>query len=186
MPNLTGRVVKSDWQLVHFTVYSEKFAIYSECYCLNSQHGSMSLCGLFCITVRLLKIFWTTLHKHIGQTSVYERTLYWKGDMLSDVSRELQTGLEFSFPLLLFPFTDFYGRFDSLSPILRDSSCLLWAFSFKFCAVNRRAAGYNWSTRAWPTFDRCVHCIQKISWILLNFFFKNSFSKDNRCMWGQE
>lgn len=94
--------------------------------------------------------------------------------------------LEFSFPLLLFPFTDFYGRFDSLSPILRDSSCLLWAFSFKFCAVNRRAAGYNWSTRAWPTFDRCVHCIQKISWILLNFFFKNSFSKDNRCMWGQE
>ena len=47
MPNLTGRVVKSDWQLVHFTVYSEKFAIYSECYCLNSQHGSMSLCGLF-------------------------------------------------------------------------------------------------------------------------------------------
>ena len=52
--------------------------------------------------------------------------------------------LEFSFPLLLFPFTDFYGRFDSLSPILRDSSCLLWAFSFKFCAVNRRAAGY------WP------------------------------------
>ena len=33
--------------------------------------------------------------------------------------------LEFSFPLLLFPFTDFYGRFDSLSPILRDSSCLL-------------------------------------------------------------
>ena len=94
--------------------------------------------------------------------------------------------LEFSFPLLLFPFTDFYGRFDSLSPILRDSSCLLWAFSFKFCAVNRRAAGYNWSTRAWPTFDRCVHCIQKISWILLNFLFKNSFSKDNRCMWGQE
>ena len=84
--------------------------------------------------------------------------------------------LEFSFPLLLFPFTDFYGRFDSLSPILRDSSCLLWAFSFKFCAVNRRAAGYNWSTRAWPTFDRCVHCIQYNFMNFTEFFFSKILS----------
>ena len=52
------RVFKLSWQLVHFTIYSDKCASYSECLWLKFSVWKYYYC-LFCITVPILLIFLT-------------------------------------------------------------------------------------------------------------------------------